>query len=105
MDDLAAVPDGGAALNDGDDLLAEAGGELAAAGAGGAFAIDDVENPYDGLAAAGARGNGLGNVQGVATTRGTLHAADAHDRRHRVDRQRQVEERVQRELRGWWGPR
>lgn len=100
MQHLPAVPGGGAALDDGDDLLPEAGGELLAAGAHGALLVDDVEDPHDGLAAAGARADGLRHVEGVAAARHALHAADAHDGRHRVDGDLEVDERVQRELRG-----
>lgn len=105
MQPLSAVPGGGAALDDGDDLLPEAGGELLAAGAHGALLVDDVEDPHDGQAAAGARADGLREVERVAAARHALHAADAHDGRHRVDRDLEIDERIQRELRGLWGTR
>lgn len=98
MHDLPAVPRGGPALDDGDDLLPEAGGELVAAGAHGALAVDDVEDPGDGLAAAGAGVEGLGDLERVAAAREALERAHAHDGRHRIDRERQVQQRVQRQL-------
>ncbi len=99
---LATVPDTGAALDDGDDLLAEAGGELLAAGAGRALLVDDVEDPHDGLPTAGARVDGFRYVERVTTAGQPLQTADAHYRRHRVDGEREVEERVQRKLGGRW---
>lgn len=70
MDAIPLIPDCRLALHDGDQLLGEAGGELGAAGAGGSLAAHGVEDPHDGDAAAGARGYGLGQVEGLAAAGG-----------------------------------
>ena len=64
--ELAPVPHARAPLDDSDDLGAEARRELLAPGAGGALLVDDVEDPHDGHAAAGARVDGLRDVERVA---------------------------------------
>lgn len=105
MDLAPAVPDGGAALDDGHDLLGEAGRELRAPGPRRPLAPHRVQDPHDGHAAARARGHRLGQLERLAAARGTLERAHADQRRHRVDRESEVEERVQRELGGWRGAR
>lgn len=100
-----AVPDGALALDDGDDLLCEADGELVLAGAARLLLVDRVEDPADGDAPAGPGAQGRGDLERVTTTGRSLEVLDPDQWRDALHGQGQVQQRVQGKLGGRRGAR